>query len=191
LEEMMNKISIIVVLPMTALLAGVIFVTFYHKYDTSRGLFEDRNLTLEDLSGIAGNIVSLQKDSKGSIVSIVSGKWLLITPTDNLTAGTSKVEFESNLTTQKIDGKSTNKISLSNFKLFKSAVQDEVATLEGNTSLVKLGTSIGAGNLSNQNATIPLHLVISNGRTISISSDSKVFHEYFDVSPVYGNVPRD
>ena len=187
----MNKISIIVVLPMTALLAGVIFVTFYHKYDTSRGLFEDRNLTLEDLSGIAGNIVSLQKDSKGSIVSIVSGKWLLITPTDNLTAGTSKVEFESNLTTQKIDGKSTNKISLSNFKLFKSAVQDEVATLEGNTSLVKLGTSIGAGNLSNQNATIPLHLVISNGRTISISSDSKVFHEYFDVSPVYGNVPRD
>jgi len=191
LEEMMNKISLIVVLPMTALLAGVIFATFYHKYDTSRGLFEDRNLTLEDLSGIAGNIVSLQKDSKGSIVSIVSGKWLLITPTDNLTAGTSKVEFESNLTTQKIDGKSTNKISLSNFKLFKSAVQDEVATLEGNTSLVKLGTSIGAGNLSNQNATIPLHLVISNGRTISISSDSKVFHEYFDVSPVYGNVPRD
>src|SRR6476660_5241337 len=140
---MMNKISLIVVLPMAALLAGVIFATFYHKYDTSRGLFEDRNLTIEDLSGIAGNIVSLQKDSKGSIVSIVSGKWLLITPTDNLTAGNSKVEFESNLTTQKIDGKLTNKVSLSNFKLIKSTVQDEVATLEGNTSLVKLGTSSG------------------------------------------------
>jgi len=192
LEEMMNKISLIVVLPMTALLAGVIFATFYHKYDTSRGLFEDRNLTLEDLSGIAGNIVSLQKDSKGSIISIVSGKWLLfITPPDNLTAGDNKVEFESNLTAQKIDGKSTNKISLSNFKLIKSTVQDEVATLEGNTSLVKLGTSIGAGNLSNHEVTIPLHVVISNGRTISISSDSKLFHEYFDVSPVYGNIPRD
>ena len=58
----MNKISLIVVLPVTALLAGVIFATFYHKYDTGRGLFEDRNLTIEDLSGIAGNIVSLQKD---------------------------------------------------------------------------------------------------------------------------------
>src|SRR6185503_21357403 len=111
LEELMNKISLIVVLPMTALLAGVIFATFYHKYDTSRGLFEDRNLTIEDLSGIAGNIVSLQKDSTGNIVSIVSGKWLLIiSPTDNLTAGNSKVEFESNLTTQKIDGKLTNKV---------------------------------------------------------------------------------
>ena len=186
----MNKISLIVVLPMTALLAGVIFATFYHKYDTSRGLFEDRNLTIEDLSGIAGNIVSLQKDSTGNIVSIVSGKWLLlISPTDNLTSGNSKVEFESNLTTQKIDGKLTNKVSLSNFKLKESTVLDEVATLDGNTSLIKIGTAIGAGNISSQNITIPLHIVISNGRTISISSDSNLFHEYFDVSPVYGNVP--
>lgn len=185
----MNKISLIVVLPMTALIAGVIFATFYHKYDTSRGLFEDRNLTIEDLSGIAGNIVSVQKDSTGNIVSIVSGKWLLITPTDNLTTGNSKVEFESNLTTQKIDGKLTNKVSLSNFKLKESTVLDEVVTLDGNTSLIKLGTVIGSGNISSQNITILLHIVISNGRTISISSDSNLFHEYFDVSPVYGNVP--
>ena len=181
----MNKISLIVVLPMTALVAGVIFATFYHKYDTSRGLFEDRNLTIEDLSGIAGNIVSLQKDSSGNIVSIVSGKWL-ITP---LTAGNSKVEFESNLTMQKIDGKLTNKVSLSNFKLKDSSVLDEVATLDGTSSLIKLGTTIGAGNISGQNITIPLQIVISNSRTISISSDSNLFHEYFEVSPVYGNVP--
>ena len=45
----------------------------------------------------------------------------LITPTDNLTAGNSKVEFESNLTMQKIDGKLTNKVSLSNFKLKDSS----------------------------------------------------------------------
>ena len=186
----MNKISLIVVLPMTALLAGVIFATFYHKYDTSRGLFEDRNLTIEDLSGIAGNIVSLQKDSNGNIVSIVSGKWLLlISPTDNLTAGNSKVEFESNLTTQKIDGKLTNKVSLSNFKLKDSSVVDEVATLDGTSSLIKFGATIGGGNISSQNITIPLHIVISNSRTISISSDSNLFHQYFEVSPVYGNVP--
>lgn len=185
----MNKISLIVVLPMTALLAGVIFATFYHKYDTSRGLFEDRNLTIEDLSGIAGNIVSLQKDSSGNIVSIVSGKWLLITPPDNskvvLTAGNSKVEFESNLTMQKIDGKLTNKVSLSNFKLKDSSVVEEVATLDGTSSIMKFG----AGNISSKNITIPLHIVISNSRTISISSDSNLFHQYFEVSPVYGNVP--
>ena len=183
----MNKISLIVVLPMTALLAGVIFATFYHKYDTSRGLFEDRNLSIEDLSGIAGNIVSLQKDSSGNVVSIVSGKWLLITPPDNLTEG--KVEFESNLTMQKIDGKLTNKVSLSNFKLKDSSVVDEVATLDGTSSLIKFGATIGGGNISSQNITIPLHIVISNTRTISISSDSNLFHQYFEVSPVYGNVP--
>jgi hypothetical protein len=189
LEEMMNKISLIVVLPMTALLAGVIFATFYHKYDTSRGLFEDRNLSIEDLSGIAGNIVSLQKDSSGNIVSIVSGKWLLITPPDNLTTGNGKVEFESNLTMQKIDGKLTNKVSLSNFKLKDSTVVDEVATLDGTSSLIKLGTTIGGGAISSQNITIPLHILISNSRTISISSDSNLFRQYFEVSPVYGNVP--
>jgi len=189
LEEMMNKISLIVVLPMTALLAGVIFATFYHKYDTSRGLFEDRNLSIEDLSGIAGNIVSLQKDNSGNIVSIVSGKWLLITPPDNLTAGNGRVEFESNLTMQKIDGKLTNKVSLSNFKLKDSSIVDEVATLDGTSSLIKLGTTIGGGNISSQIITIPLHIVISNSRTISISSDSNLFHQYFEVSPVYGNVP--
>ena len=185
----MNKISLIVVLPMTALLAGVIFATFYHKYDTSRGLFEDRNLSIEDLSGIAGNIVSLQKDSSGNVVSIVSGKWLLITPPDNLTEGNGKVEFESNLTMQKIDGKLTNKVSLSNFKLKDSSVVDEVATLDGTSSLIKFGATIGGGNISSQNITIPLHIVISNSRTISISSDSNLFHQYFEVSPVYGNVP--
>jgi hypothetical protein len=186
---MMNKISLIVVLPVTALLAGVIFATFYHKYDTSRGLFEDRNLSIEDLSGIAGNIVSLQKDSSGNIVSIVSGKWLLITPPDNLNTGNGKVEFESNITMQKIDGKLTNKVSLSNFKLKDSTVVDEVATLDGTSSLIKLGTTIGGGTISSQNITIPLHILISNSRTISISSDSNLFRQYFEVSPVYGNVP--
>jgi hypothetical protein len=187
---MMNKISLIVMMPMTALVAGVIFATFYHQYDTSRRLFEDRNLILEDLTGIAGNIVSLQRDSAGNTVWIVSGKWdLLIRPTDNLEAGNSMVDFESNLTMQKIDGKLINKVSLSNFKLKKSTIVNEIATLDGNASLIKLGNGIGMGNVASQNITVPLHIVISNSRTISISSDSDLFHEYFEVSPVYGNVP--
>ena len=187
---MMNKISLVVALPVAALLAGVVFATFYHKYDTSRGLFEERNLTIEDLSGIAGNIISLQRDSTGNILWIVSGKWqLLIDPTDNVTAGNSMVGFESNLTMQNIDGKLTNKASLSNFTLKESRVVDEIATLDGYASLIKLGTAVGVGNVASQKITIPLHIVISNSRTISISSDSDLFHKYFEVSPVYGNVP--
>ena len=99
------------------------------------------------------------------------------------------VDFESNLTMQNIDGKLTNKVSLSNFKLKKSTIVDEIATLDGDASLIKLGTGIGMGNVASQNMTVPLHIVISNSRTISISSDSDLFHEYFEVSPVYGNVP--
>ena len=126
----MNKISLIVILPVAALLAGVVFATFYHEYDTSRGLFEDRDLTIEDLSGIAGNIVSLQRDSTGNVVWIVSGKWqLLVLPTDNLTAENTRVGFESNLTMQKIDGKISNKVSLSNFKLKESTVVNEIVHL--------------------------------------------------------------
>lgn len=187
---MMNKISLIVILPVAALLAGVVFATFYHEYDTSRGLFEDRDLTIEDLSGIAGNIVSLQRDSTGNVVWIVSGKWqLLVLPTDNLTAENTRVGFESNLTMQKIDGKISNKVSLSNFKLKESTVVNEILTFDGNASLIKLGSASGVQTAPSQNITVPLHLVISNSRTITISSGSDLFHKYFEVSPVYGNVP--
>jgi hypothetical protein len=148
-------------------------------------------MTIEDLNGTAGNIVSLQRDSTGNVVWIVSGKWqLLLNPKYNVTGGNIMVEFESNLTMQKTDGISTNKASLSNFMLKESKIVDKVATLDGNASLIKLGTAIDVGNVNNRNITVPLHIVISNGRTISISSDSELFHKYFEVSPVYGNVPQ-
>lgn len=177
-------------LPVAALLAGVVFATFYHKYDTSRSFVA--TTIVEQLNGTTGNIISLQRDSNGNILWIVSGKWqLLLNPKYNVAGGISKAEFESNLTMQKMDGKLTDKTSLSNFKLKESRVVNEIVTLDGNASLIRLGTAIDVGNVaSHNNMTVPLHIVISNARTISISSDSGLFHKYFEVSPVYGNVPQ-
>lgn len=186
----MNRLSLLVLLPIVALLAGVVFATFYHKYDTSRNLFLDLNLSIEDLSGIGGNIISLQKDANQKIVWIVSGKWALdVNSRDTTKEAVNAVNFSSNLSMQKADGISTTKVSLSNFTLVKSHILDEVATLDGTASLINTGNAISPDAVSGQNSSIPLHIVISNGRTISISSDSEFFRKYFESSPVYGNVP--
>jgi predicted transcriptional regulator len=184
----MNKISLIILLPIGALLAGVVYATFVHEYDNSRNLFQDRNLTIEDISGIGGNIISLQKDASGNITWIVSGKWQLdVKPggskgmTDNI------VDFTSNLTLKNVNGISTNKISLSNFTLIKSHIVEEVATLDGTMSLIKAGI---ASTGVEKNIKIPVHIVISNARTIRISSDSDLFRKYFETSALYGNVPQ-
>jgi hypothetical protein len=181
----MQMPTLLVIAPIAALLAGVVFATFYHKYDTSRNLFLDLNLSIEDLSGIGGNIISLQKDQNQNIVSIVSGKWNLDVKSDNLTKKSNSVNFGANFSMQSVDGKSSTKASLSNYTLEESQILDEVATLDGNASLVSTGNSASLG----QATFIPLHIVISNGRTISISSDSDLFHKYFASTPVYGNVP--
>jgi hypothetical protein len=181
--------TLLVIAPVAALLAGVVFATFYHNYDTSRNLFLDLNLSIEDLSGIGGNIISLQKDQNQNVVSIVSGKWNLDVKADNLTKESDSVNFGANFSMQSVDGKSSAKASLSNYTLAKSQILDEVATLDGNASLVNTGNSASSDNGTGQDTFIPLHIVISNGRTISISSDSDLFHKYFASTPIYGNVP--
>ena len=181
--------TLLVIVPIVALLAGVVFATFYHKYDTSRNLFLDLNLSIEDLSGIGGNIISLQKDQNQNVVWIVSGKWNLDIISGNLSKGSNSVDFGANFTMQGVDGISSAKASLSNYTLVKSHILDEVATLDGTASLVNSGNAVSYDNVTGQNRTIPLHLIISNGRTISISSDSELFHNYFSSTPVYGNVP--
>jgi hypothetical protein len=185
----MHMPTLLVIVPIAALLACVVFVTFYHKYDTSRNLFLDLNLSIEDLSGIGGNIISLQKDQNQNIVWIVSGKWNLDVKSGNISKGSNPVNFGANFSMQKVDGTSSAKASLSNYTLVKSNILDEVATLDGTASLVNTGNALSSDNVTGQNRTIPLQIIISNGRTISISSDSELFHNYFASTPVYGNVP--
>jgi hypothetical protein len=185
----MHMPTLLVIVPIAALLAGVVFATFYHKYDTRRNLFLDLNLSIEDLSGIGGNIISLQKDQNQNIVWIVSGKWNLDIESGNLSKGSNSVDFGANFSMQSVDGITSEKASLSNYTLVKSHILDEVASLDGTASLVNTGNAISSLNATGQNRTIPLHIIISNGRTISISSDSDSFHNYFSSTPIYGNVP--
>jgi aldose sugar dehydrogenase len=178
----MNKLSFVVVLPAVLLVLGVVFVTFYHKYDTNRSSLQSANMTIQDLEDIAGNIISLQKDSKGNIVLITSGKWQL-NKSELSTSESNKpaIEFGSNLTTYK-DGVSTNKLSLSNFTLNRSTFTDKIAVLDGTVSLSS------KGDTKSSNESIPLRIVLSNKLALNISSHSDLFHKYFEESPVYGKV---
>jgi aldose sugar dehydrogenase len=178
-----NKSSVIIILPALLLVIGVIFATFYHKYDTSRNSFPSMNLTFGDLEGLAGNIISIQKDSAGNVVSIVSGKWQFNKSAAALTGGLNNktIEFESSLTSYKADGMSDNKLSLSNFTLARSAFTDKNATLDGTASFKIKGTK-------SSNAPIPLHIFLANKLAFTISSDSDLFHKYFQKTPVFGKV---
>jgi glucose/arabinose dehydrogenase len=178
-----NNLSFVVIIPAVLLVLGVVFVTFYHKYDTSRSSLQSVNMTIKDLEDIAGNIISLQKDSKGNIVLITSGKWQLNKSAPSI-SGTNKtdIEFGSNLTTYKNDGVSTNKLSLSNFTLNRSTFTDKIAVLNGTVSLSS------KGDTKQSHESIPLRIVLSNKLALNVSSPSDLFHKYFEESPVYGKV---
>ena len=185
----MNKLSFIVVLPALLLVLGATSTTFYHKYDTNRITFPSLNLTIQDLEETSGNIISLQKDPKGNIESIVSGKWQF--NKSDSSASTSdndkiNIEFGANLTAYKLDGISTQKLSLSNFTLTRFNFTDTVAFLDGNVSFSRKGGFVD--DTKADNVDIPLHIVISNNLVFHISSPSDLFHKYFQETPVYGKV---
>jgi len=186
----MNKLSIIVILPALLLVLGVLFATFYHKYDTNRITFSSLNLTIQDLEDTGGNIISVQKDPKGNIVSIVSGKWQFnksaasVSTSDNNKTG---IEFGSNLTAYKVDGISTHKLSLSNFTLTRFNFTDKVAVLDGTVSLSRKGALVD-DDTKEDIVAIPLNIVLSNKLVFNISSPSDLFHKYFQETPVYGKV---
>lgn len=180
---MMNLLSFIVIGPAIIMLVGVVLATFYHNYDTSRALVPTTNMTFQDLDGVAGNIISVQKDSSGNVTALVSGKWQLNRSEETPTAANYKnIEFESNFTTYKLDGISSSKFSLSNFTLARQNLTQNTAVLDGTASFRAKGDD------STSNKIVPIHIVLSNKVAFNLSSDSELFHKYFQKSPVYGKV---
>jgi aldose sugar dehydrogenase len=184
----MNKSTFIIILPALLLVFGVVFATFYHQYDIDRISFPSSILNFQNLDGLAGNIISLQKDSTGKVISIVSGKWQFNQSAAREDGTNNKtIVFDSNLTSYNADGMSNNKLSLSNFTLTHSVFTNNNATLEGTASLKTKGKVIDDNNKSS-NSAVPLRIVISNNIAFTVSSDSDLFQKYFEKSPVYGKV---
>ena len=184
----MNKLSFIIVLPVMLLVLGVVFATFYHEYDTERSTIPSLNLSIQDFEDIAGNIISLQKDSTGNTVSIVSGKWQFnksAAPTND--SNKSAIEFASSLTSYKVDGIGSDKFSLSNFALTRSNFTGDKAILDGTVSFSREGGFTG-DDIKADIVSIPLHIVLTNKLVFNISSTSDLFHKYFQESPVYGKL---
>jgi len=177
----MTKFSLIVLIPALLLVLGVVFATFYHKYDTTRFpvQVQSRNITVEILDGLGGNVISLQKDQFGNVTSIVSGKWQF---NKSLESEKRPIDFEASFTAYNTDGKSTTKLSFSNFTLSNSSISKKLAVIDGNVSLnIK-------GQKQDNRESIPLHMILSNNLILNVSSDSNLFHKYFDKSPIYGKV---
>lgn len=175
----MTKFSLIVLVPALLLVLGVVFATFYHKYDTNRFPAQSRNITVEILEGLEGNVISLQKDLSGNVSSIVSGKWEF---NKSLESEKRPINFEATFTAYKTDGKSNTKLSFSNFTLSNSNISKKLAVIDGNVSLnIK-------GQKGDDGKSIPLHIVLSNNLILNVSSDSDLFQKYFEKSPVYGKV---
>jgi aldose sugar dehydrogenase len=180
---MMNLLSFIVIGPAIIMLAGVVLATFYHNYETSRVLVPTTNVTLQDLDGIAGNIISVQRDSSGNATALISGKWQLNRSQESAAAADYKnFDFESNFTTYKLDGTSSSKFSLSNFTLARQNLTQNTAVLDGTASFRAKGDD------STSNKIIPIHIVLSKKVAFNLSSDSDLFHKYFQKTPVYGKV---
>jgi len=185
----LNKVSFIVVVPAVLLVLGVVFASFYHKYDTNRSTIPSLNLTIQDLDGTGGNIISLQKNSSGNVVFIVSGKWQFnkSAPSGDDNNNKSAIKFGSNLTAYNVDGMSTEKLSLSNFSLSRLNLTDNIAVLEGTASLGRKGAFVDDETKA-EIVTVPLRMVLSNKLVLNISSSSDLFHTYFKESPIYGKV---
>jgi glucose/arabinose dehydrogenase len=178
----MINYSLFIIIPVLLLVLGVIFATFYHKYDTSRFVIPTGNLTVEILEGLGGNIISLQKDTSGEISSVVTGKWQFnksaVAANDT---GERSINFESTFTVYKADGKSNTKLDFSNFSLSNSSISKKLAVIDGNVTLNTKAKEIDG-------KTMPLHMVLSNNLILNMSSDSDLFRKIFENSPIYGKV---
>jgi glucose/arabinose dehydrogenase len=184
----MNKVSFIILVPVVLLALGVVFTTFYHEYDTNRSIIPSSNLTIRDIADTGGNIISLQKDSSGNVVFIVSGKWQFNKSVTSARENNKPaIAFASNLTAYNPDGKSTDEFSLSNFSLSKLNSTGKTAILEGNASFSRKGEFVDDKSKA-KIVNIPLRVVLSNKLVLNISSSSDLFHMYFKESPVYGKV---
>ncbi len=186
MEYLVNQLSFIVATTAMLLLLGVVFATFYHEYDTSRTVFPSLIMTIQDIEDVGGNIRSLQKDPTGNIVSIVSGKWQF----NKSVASTSEtsnafIEFGSNLTTYKLDGISSGKVSLTNFSLSQSNFTANTVVLDGT---VRLSTKDKTDDGSTNAGKIPLRIALTNKLVFNMSSPSYLFQKYFQESPIYGKV---
>ena len=176
---------------------AVVFATFAHKYDISRPIlpqnFEDINsskkIQLNDINGLKGNIISLQYNKSSIPVATITGKWQIAEVIANNTHHIKpNFDFTSNFTLTRVDGLSSLKYQLREFKNYNIILTGKTAMLNGSISLIPKSQKSEV-NPNPKVDSVPITIEIMNLQSIVIKIHSDLVKHYLGDTPIYGTVP--
>jgi hypothetical protein len=163
--------------------------TFNHEYDLSRiSIQEAQPLNVTDIENLNGNFMSLHKNDTANPAWIASGKWKLVSITNNNTninSTTQNIIFNASIVMSSIDGIHNHRHRIGDFKLSNVTFLPRNVIINGTMSLT---TSGDKDILDNNIAGIPIRIQIPNLKTIIIEIEDKQVKEHFGDTSIYGKV---
>lgn len=176
--------------------SAVVFATFAHKYDNSRPFFRQsfenisssKTIQLFDIKGLKGNLISLQYNKSSMPVATISGKWQITQVLANNTHPIKpNLDFTSNITLITVDGLSSLKYQLREFKNFNITLTGKTAIINGSISLIPKSQKSEV-NPNPKVDSVPLTIEIMNLKSIIIKIRSDLVKHYLGDTPIYGTV---
>lgn len=176
------------------LVVGVVYATFYDKYDTKKGFisesYQGKISSLNDTSMLSGTFASLQDYNRKDLSWIISGKWQLNLTNimENSNFSSSSNAFSAEMIRTNVKGNTALKHSLSNFKLTSKLVDRDTAVVNGTVTISTTGEHAPAVFLSAPYTNVPISLKIKGFRTMSLWIDRNTTDKQFGRTPIYGVV---
>lgn len=167
---------------------AMVFVTFAYQYGSTNQIAgQDKSGMLSETKNFKGNIVSVQNNDSVTQMWIISGRWKLTeTPVTSANNSTQNAGFSANLTMIKIDGTSSHKHRLTDFKLSDLYFKDGIYTVSGKVTLTTQGKDEPFGD--QPIIGVPVKIQIFNMHAIAIDIDKNKVNNHFGNLPVYGIV---
>ena len=174
----------------------MIFATFAHKYDISRPIlhqsFEDisasKKIQLNDINGLKGNIISLQYNKSSMPAEQFLENGNNRSTTNNTHPIKPNFDFTSNFTLTRVDGLSSLKYQLGEFKNFNIILNGKTVIINGSISLIPKSQKSEV-NPNPKVESVPLTIEIMNLKSIIIKIHSDLVKHYLGDTPIYGTVP--
>ena len=173
-------------------IVGIVYGTFYDKYDTKRGnigeSYQGEIYRLNDTSALSGTFASLQDYDRKDLSWIISGKWQLnladMMPTSNLSSNA----FSAEMIRTHVKGDSALKYNFSNFKLTSKLIGEKTAAVNGTVTISTTGEHAPATFLSEPYTNVPIIIKINDFRTMTLWIDRNTTDKQFGRTPMYGVV---
>jgi hypothetical protein len=176
---------------MSLFMIGIIYATFYDKYDTKKGFinesFQQEITRLNDTPVLSGIFASLQDYDRKDLSWIISGKWQLnLADIMENSSNASSNAFSAEMIRTNVKGSSALKHNLSNFKLTYSLINGNTAVVNGTVTISTTGEHGPASFLSAAYTNVPISLKIKGFRVMSLWIDKNTTNKQFGRSLIYG-----